>query len=183
MVPPVSRIGGAAPYAGMTNPNDSTDVVQAGETTLLQVAKRMKVDPDALFEANPQIADPLPSALILVADDYAPWRDRARCLLQEHPEWQVAEACDGLEAVQTAIELHPDLILLDIGMPILNGIETARSIREAIPDSKIIFVTANSDADTKAAILAAGAEAYVLKANAATGLLPAIAAALRNGRH
>ena len=63
-------------------------------------------------------------------------------------------------------------------MPVLNGIEAANKIREATPQSKIIFVTQDGDADLKAAALAAGAEAYVLKANAARELLPVIAAAL-----
>jgi len=115
---------------------------------------------------------------ILVADDYKPWRAQARELLQQRPDCHITEACDGREAVQKATELSPDIVLLDIGMPVLNGIEAANKIRETTPQSKIIFVTQDGDADLKAAALAAGAEAYVLKANAATELLPVIAAAL-----
>ena len=73
------------------------------------------------------------SVRILVADDFAAWRDRARNLLQEGPEWRVTEACDGKEAVQKAAELHPDIVLLDVGMPILDGIEAAKQIRVATP--------------------------------------------------
>lgn len=114
---------------------------------------------------------------ILVADDYAPWRLQLRDMLRR-PEWHVAEASDGREAVEKASELRPDVALLDIGMPILNGIEAAERIREATPGSRIIFVTLDGDPDVKAAALATGAEAYLLKANAVGELLPAIEAVL-----
>ena len=115
---------------------------------------------------------------ILVADDFVPWRAQARSLLQQQPEWRIIEACDGLEAVHKAAEVRPDIVLIDIGMPILNGIEAAQKIREASPHSRIIFVTSDVDADVKAAALATGAEAYLLKARAASELLPTIAATL-----
>ena len=118
---------------------------------------------------------------ILVADDSAPWRLQARALLQECPEWQLIEACDGREAVHKAAELHPNIVLLDIGMPILNGLEAAKQIRVATPTSSIIFVSQNGDGDVKTAALATGAVGYLSKANAASELLPAIAAALRDG--
>lgn len=114
---------------------------------------------------------------ILVADDFAQWRVFTRNIVRR-PEWQVIEACDGQEAVQKATELHPDIVLLDIGMPILNGIEAAKQIRRSAPSSRIIFVTTNGDADVKAAALATGADAYLSKASAATELLPALAVAL-----
>jgi DNA-binding NarL/FixJ family response regulator len=115
---------------------------------------------------------------ILVADDFVPWRAQARSLLQQRPEWQIVEACDGLEAVHKATELRPDIVVLDIAMPILNGIEAAQKIRETSPHSRIIFVTTDGDADVKAAALATGAQAYLSKARAATELLPTIAATL-----
>ena len=111
---------------------------------------------------------------ILVADDSAPWRLKARALLQECPEWQLIEACDGLEAAHKAAELQPDIVLLDIGMPVLNGLEAAKQIRVATPSSSIIFVTQNGDGDVKTAALATGAVGYLSKANAASELLPAI---------
>jgi CheY-like chemotaxis protein len=114
---------------------------------------------------------------ILVADDFAEWRVRVRTMLQARPEWEViGEACDGVEAVQRTTELHPDIVLLDIGMPMLNGIEAARRIRQHSPSSRIIFVTQESDADIRTAALATGAEGYLLKANAMTELLPAVEA-------
>src|SRR5215469_9630548 len=100
---------------------------------------------------------PMSSIRMLLADDYAPWRVQARKLLQQRPDCHITEACDGMEAVQRAAELDPDIVLLDIGMPVLNGIEAAKRIREATPQSKIIFVTQDGDADLKAAALAAGA--------------------------
>ena len=122
--------------------------------------------------------DPMCELSILVADDFAPWRAQARRLLQQQNEWQIIEASDGLEAIHKAAELQPDIVLLDIAMPILNGIEAAQKIREASPQSRIIFVTMDGDADVKAAALATGAQAYLSKARAASELLPTIAATL-----
>jgi DNA-binding NarL/FixJ family response regulator len=83
-----------------------------------------------------------------VVDDYPPWRRFFSATLQKRPELQViSEASDGLEAVQQAQQLHPDLILLDIGLPSLNGIEVAREIRELSPTSKILFVSENRSLD------------------------------------
>ena len=124
------------------------------------------------------LTHPMCELSILVADDFVPWRAQARRLLQQRPEWQIVEACDGLDAVQKAAELQPDIVLLDIAMPILNGIEAAQKIREASPHSIIIFVTMDGDADVKAAALATGAQAYLSKAQAASELLPAIASTL-----
>jgi DNA-binding NarL/FixJ family response regulator len=115
---------------------------------------------------------------ILVADDLPVWRVAVRHLLEARPEWQVIEACDGREAVEKATELNPDIVLLDIGMPILNGLEAAEKIRAATPSSKLIFLTMNGDGELKTAALATGAKAYLLKANAGRELLPTIAAAL-----
>ena len=83
------------------------------------------------------------SVRILIVDDCEPWRRMILTLLQEYPDWQIiCEASDGLEAVQKSKELQPDLILLDIGLPGMNGIEAARQIREIAPRSKILFLTA-----------------------------------------
>jgi len=90
----------------------------------------------------------------------------------------VGEACDGFQAIQRAAELHPDLVLLDIGMPVLSGLEAAAHIQQISPQSKIVFLTQESDADVRIAALARGANGYVLKVNSATELLPAIDAAL-----
>ena len=119
---------------------------------------------------------------ILVADDFAEWRGRLRSILQVQPKWHVVcEVCDGLEAVQRTMELLPDIVLLDIGMPVMNGIEAAQRIRQVSPSSRVIFVTQNGDKDIRTAALATGAEGYLLKANAAHSLLSAIETAMHDG--
>jgi len=103
-------------------------------------------------------------------------------MLQTRPELHVvAEVGDGLEAVQKAKELQPDLILLDIGLPSLDGLEAANRIRQVAPDAGIIFLTQNSDKDTVRAALSTGARGYVLKTDAGTELLAAVAAVLSGG--
>jgi len=118
---------------------------------------------------------------ILVADDFEDWRVRIRELLSFRPAWRiVAEARDGLEAVQKAAELRPDVVLLDIQMPGLNGIEAARRIRQECPGSRIIFLSQSSDKEIIRAALEIGAKAFVQKAMAARELIPAIEAALHD---
>lgn len=112
---------------------------------------------------------------ILLAEDFEPWRVCIRELLQLRPAWRlVFEARDGLEAVEKAAELRPNIVLLDLEMPLLNGIEAARRILHACPESKIIFVSQNSDSDVMLAALATGAKAYVRKESAAQELLSVI---------
>lgn len=121
-------------------------------------------------------------ATILIADDFPEWRVQVREILMAQPEWQiVGEACDGFEVVRKAAELCPDLVLLDIGMPLMNGFQAAARIREASRLPKIVFLTQDNDIELRSAALNTGAEGYVLKVNAATELLSAIATALSNG--
>ena len=120
------------------------------------------------------------SIRILITDDYVKWRREVRLLLQTRPEWQViSEASDGLEAVQKAQDLKPEIILLDIGLPKLNGIEAARRIQRLSPTSKIIFLSQNKDLDIIRAALGTGALGYVRKTDAKRELLPAMDAVLR----
>ena len=116
---------------------------------------------------------------ILAADDFEGWRRQVRSLLQARPQWQViAEAVDGSEAIQKAEALKPDLIVLDIGLPKLNGIEAARQIRQFSPNSRIVFLSQNNDLDIVRAALSTGALGYVQKTDARRELLPAVDAAL-----
>ncbi len=112
---------------------------------------------------------------ILVVDDFGPWRREVCAMLQRRPEFCViAEVADGLEAVQEAHKLKPDLILLDVGLPSLTGLEVAKRIRQFNPDAKIIFLSQNSDRDVIRAALSTGAQGYVVKANAWAELFTAI---------
>lgn len=116
---------------------------------------------------------------ILVVDDFGQWRSMLRSQLEANSGFQViAEAGNGREAIEKAAQLHPDVVLLDIGIPILNGLEAAPKIRQASPGSKIIFLTQEQDNDIRAAALATGAEGYLLKSDAAGELASAIHAAL-----
>jgi DNA-binding NarL/FixJ family response regulator len=122
----------------------------------------------------------LSSIRILITDDYADWRRQVRLVLQARPEWQViAEAADGLEAVAKAQGVKPDVILLDIGLPQLNGIEAARRMQRLSPRSKIIFLSQNNDLDIVRAALSTGARGYVRKTDVKKELIPAIDAVLR----
>ena len=120
---------------------------------------------------------------VLLVDDSEPWRNFFSSALQKRPELEViGRASDGLEAVQQAQELQPDLILLDIGLPTLNGIEAARRIRKVSPGSTILFVSENRSADIAEAALSTGAGGYVVKSDAASELLPAVKAVLEGKR-
>src|SRR5215467_7968108 len=122
----------------------------------------------------------LVSVRILVVDDHERWRHFFSTTLQKRPELQVVgEVSDGLEAIGKASELKPDLILLDIGLPTLNGIEAARRIREISPASKILFVSENRSFDIVEKALSTGGSGYVVKSDAATELLLAVKAVLR----
>ena len=128
------------------------------------------------------MVDPIFSkANILLVDDFEPWRSQIREILQARPEWTViSEACDGPEAVQKAAELQPDIILLDFGLPTLNGIEAAKLIQQRCPDSRIVFLTANEDKEIMSEALRIPRARYIRKINVATELLDAISAALHD---
>ncbi len=119
---------------------------------------------------------------ILVVEDYEPFRRFVCSTLGKRPELHiVGEASDGLEAVQKAEELQPALILLDIGLPSLNGIEAARRIRKIAPKSEILFVSQESSVDVVQEALSLGAGGYLVKVDAGSELLAAVEA-VRQGR-
>jgi DNA-binding NarL/FixJ family response regulator len=120
------------------------------------------------------------SRRVLVVEDSEPFRKFICSTLGKRPELQiVGEVSDGLEAVQKAEELQPDLILLDIGLPSLGGIEAARRIRELSPQSRILFVSQDSSVHVVQGALAEGAKGYVVKTDARRELLTAMSAVLR----
>ena len=124
------------------------------------------------------------SVRVLVVDDYEPFRRLICSTLRKRPALQiVGETSDGLEAVHKAEELQPDLIVLDIGLPTLNGIEAARRIRKLSPESKIVFISQESSADVVQEALALGALGYVVKAHAGSELLAAVEAALEGRQY
>ena len=117
---------------------------------------------------------------VLIVEDYQPFRQFIATQLQTNPQLRIVkEACDGAEAVEQAQELQPDLILLDIGLPTLNGIEAARRIRKVSRTSKILFVSENRSPDIAEEALRTGAGGYVVKSDAGSELLLAIDAVLR----
>lgn len=116
---------------------------------------------------------------ILVVDDFEGFRRFVNSALRRRTGFQVVEASDGMAAVQKAEELKPDLILLDIGLPSLNGLEVARRIREFDPSARILFLSQESSADVIQEALGLGATGYVHKPSAQSDLLPAVEAVLR----
>lgn len=121
------------------------------------------------------------SGRVLVVEDSEPFRNYICSMLgRERPELQiVGEVTDGLQAVQKAEEFKPDLILLDFGLPTLNGIEVARRVRTLSPESKILFVSQELSVAVIQGALAEGAKGYVLKTDARRDLLTAVDAVLR----
>jgi DNA-binding NarL/FixJ family response regulator len=123
------------------------------------------------------------SPSILVVDDFEPFRRLVCSILEEELGLHVVcEAADGLEGVQQAERLQPNLILLDIGLPNLNGIEAARLIRNLSPESRVLFVSQTSDADVVQEALTLGAQGYVLKSQVGSDLRAAVEAVLRGER-
>jgi two-component system, NarL family, response regulator LiaR len=117
--------------------------------------------------------------IILLADDFAPWRLKVRSFIESNTGWIVFEACDGLEAVHKTVELRPDVVLMDVSMPGLNGIEATKRICQLFPNAKVIILTQNTDEDLMTAALEAGAVAYVPKADMTTSLIRTVRAAIR----
>ena len=120
---------------------------------------------------------------VLVVEDFEPFRRFICSKLTEKPDLHIiGEVSDGMEAVQKAEELQPDLIVLDIGLPTLSGIEAARRIRKLSPNSKILFVSQESFTSIVEEALRIGALGYVVKAHVGTELLAAVEAVLQGKR-
>src|ERR1700734_1141069 len=112
---------------------------------------------------------------VLVVDDYEPFRRFVCSTLEKKPDFEiVGEASDGLEAVQKAEALQPVLMVLDIGLPTLNGIEVARRIRKLCPECKMLFMSQESSADVAQETFRLGAMGYVVKSHAGSELFVAL---------
>ena len=119
---------------------------------------------------------------ILIADDHDVARGGIRALLENHPGWQVCgEAKDGRETVELVAQTKPDLILLDIGMPNLNGLEATRQILAAAPDALILILTMHDTDQLVREVLRAGARGFLFKSDAGRDLITAVEA-LQQGR-
>jgi DNA-binding NarL/FixJ family response regulator len=115
---------------------------------------------------------------VLVADDFAPWRCAIRSILTENPEIEIIdEASDGLEAVRMCEESQPDMVLLDVHLPKMSGLEAARQIRVVSPGSKILFLSLKCSYDLMREALRIGAAGCIEKVNARRDLTPAVRAA------
>lgn len=114
---------------------------------------------------------------ILIADDHEVARRGIRALLESHPGWEVCgEAADGREAVACASRLRPDLVLLDIGMPSLNGLDAARQILATAPQTRVLILTMHDTEQVVREVLAAGALGFLLKSDAGRDLVAAVEA-------
>ena len=114
---------------------------------------------------------------ILIADDFEPWRRYACAMIQTDKGLQVVgEVADGLDAVQRANELQPDLILLDIDLPGIDGLQAARNIRRSCPRSKILFASVESSPVMAREALRTGAHGYLVKSEAGKELISAVRA-------
>src|SRR5688500_1539757 len=112
---------------------------------------------------------------ILLADDHTVVRQGLRKVLEDRPEWEVvAEAGDGREAVRQAEALKPDIAILDVAMPLLNGIETTRQITRRVPTTRVLVLSMHADEAYVTQMLQAGATGYLLKDSADVDLLKAV---------
>jgi DNA-binding NarL/FixJ family response regulator len=120
---------------------------------------------------------------ILVVDDFVPWQHLVLRFLESETDLQIiSTAVDGTEAVRKAKELQPDLILMDLSLPEMDGIEATRQIRIVSPGSRVLFLTDHSEPDIVQAAFDVGASGYVLKSDFSAGLIPGVRAVLLGQR-
>jgi DNA-binding NarL/FixJ family response regulator len=119
---------------------------------------------------------------ILIADDHPVIRRVVRSTLQDHPDFEVCgEAMDGGETVEAAKKLKPDVVILNITMPVLNGFEAAREIKTTLPESAIVILSANADRRFVEEAKKIGVQAYVAKTKAGEALVEAVETAAKGG--
>ncbi|HUO14701.1 MAG TPA: response regulator transcription factor [Verrucomicrobiae bacterium] len=112
---------------------------------------------------------------ILLVDDHPIVREGLKTVLQRRPGWQVVgEASNGIEALEKAEDLRPDVVVLDITMPKMNGLEVCRLVKQRMPQVEVLMVTQHDSPQMMREALSAGAKGYVVKSNAARDLVEAI---------
>ena len=123
------------------------------------------------------------SVRILLAEDFEPWRRFLCSFFQQESTWQIiGQVADGLEAIEKSRGLQPDVLLLDIGLPKLNGIEVARQMHRAASCPKILFFSENCCLEVVQEALRVGGHGYVVKSDAAYDLIPALKAIMKGQR-
>jgi DNA-binding NarL/FixJ family response regulator len=117
------------------------------------------------------------SLRILIADDHEAVREGVRVMLERVPGWEICgSATTGREAVNEATRLRPDIVILDMGMPDLTGVEAARKIKRLLPETELLIFTASESEELIREVFQAGAKSYILKADAAAHLIDAVRA-------
>jgi two-component system, NarL family, response regulator NreC len=120
---------------------------------------------------------PVAKLRLLVGDDHTLVRQGLRKILEERPDWEVvAEVGDGRDAIRRAAALKPDVAILDVGMPLLNGIDATQQIVRKAPETKVLILSMHSDEAYVTRALQAGAKGYMLKDSAGKDLLKGVAA-------
>jgi DNA-binding NarL/FixJ family response regulator len=113
---------------------------------------------------------------ILIVDDQTLVRGAVRSLLESHPGWRVCgEASDGLEAIDRTRELHPDIVVMDLSMPNMSGLEATREIHSSFPETQILILTLHDFPQMAKVVQRAGAQGCILKSDSSRYLIPAIA--------
>lgn len=121
---------------------------------------------------------------LLIVDDHEIFRRGLRALLEPSSEWQICgEAVDGVDAVEQCKSLQPDIVVLDVSMPRLNGLEAARLIRREKPDSQIVIITQHDSPQIRSAALEAGAQAFVTKSAVGSELITALRKLIQTGKN
>ena len=121
---------------------------------------------------------------VLIVDDHAAVRRGVQRILQSFPEWEFCgEAANGEEAVRLAAALKPEIIVMDVSMPGLNGLEATRIIRDVLPTAKVLLLTLHSSTELVRSAFRAGARGYVLKSGAEHELIRALNVVLGDGTY